>query len=162
MTEILTVGYEGLTPRQFFGLIASSKIGMLIDVRELPLSRKKGFSKTALAESCKRRKIFYRHMPEMGCPRHIRHEYRQDGDWATYTSQFKIHLSSQSKALAELAKLAADGKVCLLCFERDFNFCHRTYVAQGIRHYTRRGLRIEHLTGPSQGRVAVMGQRLAA
>lgn len=162
MIEIFTVGYEGLTPRQFFDLIASSKIAMLIDVRELPLSRKKGFSKTALIGLCKRRGISYRHMSELGCPRHIRHEYRQDGDWATYTTQFKTHLSGQGKALTELAKLAADGRVCLLCFERDFNFCHRTYVAQGVRHYVPRGLRIAHLTGPSRGRVAVMGRRLAA
>ena len=162
MTEIFTIGYEGLTPRQFFGLIASAKISMLIDVRELPLSRKRGFSKTPLARICKRRRIFYRHMPELGCPRHIRHEYRQDGDWATYTKRFKTHLSGQGNALAELAKVAADEKVCLLCFERDFNFCHRTYVAQGVRHYIPRGLRIDHLTGPSQDRVEVVGRRLAA
>ncbi len=162
MTEIFTVGYEGLTPRQFFGLIGSSKIRKLIDVRELPLSRKKGFSKTALAGACKRRGISYRHMPELGCPRHIRHEYREEGNWTTYTIHFKTHLSSQGNALAELAKLASDEKACLLCFERDFNFCHRTYVAQAMRHYAPRGLRVAHLTGPSEGRVVVRGRRLAA
>jgi len=49
--NLFTVGYEGLTLEAFIQRLQSSSIQTLVDVRELPLSRKRGFSKRALAES---------------------------------------------------------------------------------------------------------------
>ncbi len=46
--SIFTIGYEGLDLAAFTGLLARHGIETVVDVRELPLSRKKGFSKQAL------------------------------------------------------------------------------------------------------------------
>ena len=47
---LYTIGYEGRKIDEFVVNLKSSHVKMLIDVRELPLSRKKGFSKNKLKE----------------------------------------------------------------------------------------------------------------
>ena len=49
MTELMTIGYEGLTTRDFIDLLRRCRVSMIVDIRELPISRKPGFAKAALA-----------------------------------------------------------------------------------------------------------------
>ena len=49
--EIYTIGYEGLNQKEFLAWLQHYKINVIADVRQLPLSRKKGFSKNSLNES---------------------------------------------------------------------------------------------------------------
>ena len=46
---VFTIGYEGLDIGAFMSLLAEHGIETVVDIRELPLSRKPGFSKKALA-----------------------------------------------------------------------------------------------------------------
>jgi uncharacterized protein (DUF488 family) len=162
MTELFTIGYEGLDPKRFFALLSRCGVEMLVDVRDLPVSRKKGFSKATLSGLCEQNEIEYRHIPALGCPRDIRHGYREDGDWANYTVHFKAYLAQQSEAVAEVAKLAGKRRICLLCFEEDFNFCHRTYVAEATAPLVGGDVKISHLTGPIKGRVVEWRESVAA
>lgn len=151
--ELMTIGYEGLTPPDFFALLRRCKVSTVVDVRELPISRRSGFAKSALAAGLERHSIKYVHMPALGCPRGVRHAYRDDGDWARYTRAFKSYLETQLPALEELSALMADQKCCLLCFEEDYNFCHRSFVAERVASFVDAALRVFHLTGPVEGRV---------
>ena len=63
---------------------------------------------------------------------------------AAYTRGFLAHLEGQTDALAELARIAGRSPSCLVCFEADFNRCHRTYVARATAKLG--GLRVIHLT----------------
>jgi len=155
MTDLMTIGYEGLEPSEFFARLKRCEVSVIVDVRELPISRKRGFAKSALAEGLEKHGIKYLHMPELGCPRDVRHEYREDGDWDRYTRRFKRHLGTQDQALRSLAALLPLERCCLLCFESDFNFCHRTFVAEQATAFVKDSVKIEHLTGPIQGRVVV-------
>jgi len=47
--ELFTVGYEGRTLPQFVRLLRDQGITRVIDVRERPVSRRKGFSAMPLA-----------------------------------------------------------------------------------------------------------------
>jgi uncharacterized protein (DUF488 family) len=152
MIEIMTIGYEGLKPGKFIDLLCRCGVDRIIDVRELATSRRPGFSKTALSNSLERAGIGYTHVPELGCPRRIRHEYRADQDWARYTKRFSSYLSTCDDTLLALSELAKTERCCLLCFEEDFNFCHRRFVAERLADFIE-ALRISHLTGPIQGRV---------
>jgi len=58
----------------------------VVDVRELPLSRKKGFSKSAFCDALSAHGIAYLHA--LGCPKPIRNPYKADGNWQTYTRDF--------------------------------------------------------------------------
>lgn len=44
---LFTPGYEGLTIKAFIARPQAARVKTVVDVRELPLSRKKGFSKSA-------------------------------------------------------------------------------------------------------------------
>lgn len=125
---LMTIGYEGLDISAFLAALKSNKVAALIDVRELPLSRKKGFSKSALSAAVENAGISYLHMPALGCPRDIRHGYYRDGDWSRYEQRFNAYLTRQDAALSELAALAKRSRACLVCFEADYRSCHRSLV----------------------------------
>ena len=82
--ELMTIGYEGLSPSEFFDTLRRCKVSMLVDVRQLPISRRRGFAKSALSAGLAEHGIKYVHAPALGCPRDVRHDYREDGDWARY------------------------------------------------------------------------------
>ena len=142
---LFTIGYEGLSNSDFFSILQSQQIETLVDVRELPLSRKPGFSKKALTASCLQHGLNYTHLPALGCPRTIRHTYRENNDWAWYTRHYLTHLQQQPDTLSDLAQRVQKERCCLLCFEADPQECHRLYVAahlaQSLSH-----LHTEHLT----------------
>lgn len=139
-----TFGYEGLDIEAFISRLSEAGIQSVVDVRELPLSRKKGFSKTAFRERLSAAGIAYFHVPALGCPKPIRDAYRISGDWKVYTRRFLAYLKSQSSTVEELAKVARSTSACLVCFEADYAFCHRTYVARAARDAG--GPSIKHLT----------------
>lgn len=155
MIELMTIGYEALSLREFFGILEQCRVSMLVDIRELPISRKPGFAKAALGAAAAKRALKYEHVVELGCPRDIRHEYRADNDWARYTKRFKAYLNTQDEALDRLAGWVREARCCLLCYEEDYNFCHRLFVADKVAELMDEDMKINHLTGPMTGRVVV-------
>ncbi|CAN5448623.1 hypothetical protein BH10CHL1_BH10CHL1_35180 [soil metagenome] len=143
--KLMTVGYEGLHVQEFIQILKNSKVNLLIDVRELPLSRKKGFSKTALSELLLRNNIEYKHLRDLGCPRQIRHDYRTDGNWDKYTKRFTDYLNTQDNAIEHLNILTSKLTCCLLCFEANAQLCHRSLVAEQLRQQRNKSIEIVHL-----------------
>jgi len=130
MQTVFTLGYEGADSDQFIRVLKARGVTTLIDVRAKPISRKKGFSKSALAGACTSSGINYEHWIDLGCPEEIRTAYKASSDWAAYTRSFKRHLPSISSKVKELAEKAADETLCLVCFEADPTTCHRYYIAE--------------------------------
>lgn len=145
--ELHTIGYEGLDTPDFLSLLSQYDIETLVDIRELPLSRKSGFSKKALAASVKRRGIGYIHLPHLGCPRPIRNRYRDDRNWTRYQRDFLKYLATQDEAIAGLAAMAGNSRCALLCFEADHNFCHRSMVADAVKKLG--GMDVFHIRAPA-------------
>jgi uncharacterized protein (DUF488 family) len=145
-SHLYTFGYEGLDIDAFIVRIKQAGARWVVDVRELPLSRKKGFSKSSFGEHLGGAGIRYFHQRALGCPRQIRDRYRLDSDWAAYTRGFLAYLGTQRPAVKDLAALARRETVCLVCFEADYTMCHRTFVARAahsdgapmVRHLTAR------------------------
>lgn len=140
---IFTIGYEGLDIERFLDVLARHSVETVVDVRELPLSRKAGFSKKSLANVLKMSGRDYVHMVELGCPKSVRDRYREDGDWKRYTQGFMKHLGTQKEAVADLSALATTSNCVLLCYEADSNFCHRSMVANAVRE--RSGMTVTHI-----------------
>lgn len=140
--NIYTIGYEGLTDEKFFDLLKLNVINLLIDIRELPLSRKRGFSKTSLAATSANNGISYIHVSRLGCPREIRHQYRIDKNWLNYSIKFFNYLNTQREALESVSKLAMQNNICLMCYEKDFLTCHRSYVSYVLEHNFCKGANI--------------------
>lgn len=140
---ICTIGYEGIDIAGFLWLLREHHIETVVDVRELPLSRKPGFSKKVLAATLNLCGLEYIHLPALGCPKPIRSRYRSDGNWTRYKTGFLKYLDTQHEAIAELTSLAAASNCALLCFEADFNFCHRSMVADAVKQTGR--IRVSHI-----------------
>ena len=155
---LFTFGYEGLSIEQFIARLKRAGVQTVVDVRELPLSRKPGFSKSAFSRALRKAGIPYAHFPALGCPKPIRDRYRADGNWPAYVKAFSAYLAKQDEAVTELAGISAKARACLVCFEADFDRCHRSIVARAVAHSG--GPRVVHLT--LKGEIADAHGRLAA
>ena len=127
---LYTFGYEGLNIETYIDRLEQEGVRTVVDVRELPLSRKKGFSKNSLRDALAQKGIDYVHAPPLGCPKDVRDKYRLDGDWHRYTRGYLAHLRAQDASVRELARISSATTACLICFEADYTTCHRTYVAR--------------------------------
>jgi uncharacterized protein (DUF488 family) len=156
---VFTIGYEGLDIGAFMSLLSEHDIETVIDIRELPLSRKPGFSKKALASVLNLYGLEYVHMVDLGCPKPVRNRYREDGNWKRYTGGFLKHLKTQGEAIAELSKLVRSSNCALLCYEADYNFCHRSMVANAVRDYC--GAGIQHINSADARTASPASLRLA-
>jgi uncharacterized protein (DUF488 family) len=145
---LFTFGYEGLSIDAFIARLRKAGVTVVVDVRELPLSRKKGFSKTPFSAALAEAGINYRHLPVFGCPKPIRNQYKADGNWKRYEKAFNAYIATQSGAVAGLAKYSRTTNACLVCFEADFNFCHRSLVARAA--VAAGGAAVRHLTATAE------------
>ena len=146
--QIVTFGYEGLSLDAFIARLKAAGVQTVFDVRANPLSRKPGFSKRGLAAALNEAGLAYVHLPAMGCPKPVRDRYKQDGNWSAYTHSFLAYLQDQADSIAALAQSAKASLSCLICFEADFERCHRTFVARAAA--AQAGLRVTHLTGRTE------------
>jgi uncharacterized protein (DUF488 family) len=135
MTDLFTIGYEGAQLADFLGRLKAARVDVVIDVRELPLSRRRGFSKNGLAALLEQHGIQYVHRRELGAPREIRHGLRETGDYAEYFRRFNAYLKTQRSALERLVDECV-GAVVLMCFERNPKECHRSAVARELAKLT--------------------------
>jgi uncharacterized protein (DUF488 family) len=144
-SELYTIGYEGREIEEFVSCLKSHKIGRLIDVREIPISRKKGFSKSALKKRFESEHIEYVHLRSLGSPSTIRHKLKSDHDYDYFFNAYLRYLSQNHNAVVEAYRYIQDGMNCLMCFERNPEKCHRTAAAQKISEYAGNGLKIFHI-----------------
>lgn len=141
---LFTIGYEGLDLGQFLKLLTHHQIRVLVDVRELPLSRKKGFSKTALSGALAAHGIEYRHLKALGSPKVMRKQLKSDWDYDAFFSAYDEYLHGQVQAVETLQGIIeADRRVCLLCFEKSHEHCHRSRIAKRVAQKFRRQLTVE-------------------
>ena len=147
--NLYTLGYEGMMVDEYFRILLENGIKVLADVRDLPISRKKGFSRAALAEKCSQHRIQYVHFRELGCPKEIRHTYRKDHNWDVLRLKYVPYLQTKTQALEELIAMASVNTVCLLCFEADAAGCHRSLICDEIS--ARYPFQVTHLVSASSG-----------
>ncbi len=134
---ISTIGYEGATLQDFVATLQRASIGLLIDVRDIPLSRKRGFSKNQLATLLMAHDIDYVHLKGLGDPKDGRMAARA-GDYKLFEKIFAKHLKTAValKDMATAAELVQERRACLMCFEYDPTRCHRSIVADYLAQIT--------------------------
>ncbi len=144
MAVLATIGYEGSSLDDFIATLHMANIRTLIDVRELPISRRPGFAKSALSTALAEAGVSYIHLKGLGDPKKGRDAARAH-DLQTFLRIFRQHLKTAQAQddLAEAASLSASGDACLMCYERDPKTCHRTLVAERIADII--SIRIQHL-----------------
>jgi uncharacterized protein (DUF488 family) len=142
MIKIFTIGYEASTPDDFIATLKLMKVDLLLDVRELPMSRRKGFAKTALTNLLNKNGINYQHEKLLGSPRAIRHQLREDKDLEKFFVDFNEYIGTK-KDILERVSSSLVGNVVLMCYERDYKTCHRKVVAKKLGELL--GIRPRHI-----------------
>jgi uncharacterized protein (DUF488 family) len=130
---IWTIGYEQATVAGVVDALSAAGVEVLADIRYLPLSRRPGFSKSALAAAMVEAGIGYRHFRQLGTPAEGRAAARR-GDHATLARVYagQLELPEALSAVAELRGLAGERRVALLCYERDAATCHRSLLVDAL------------------------------
>ena len=127
--KVFTIGYEGATMDSFLAALEGAGVRQVIDVRQLPLSRRPGFSKAPLAAALKERGIGYVHLKALGTPKPRRDAAKKGHRMAlqaVYAGQ--VELPEGQAQAAQMRGLIAEMPSALLCFERDPGMCHRTLL----------------------------------
>jgi uncharacterized protein (DUF488 family) len=130
-TGLVGVGYEGWKLTEFVDQLIAEGVDHLVDVRLTPISRKPGFSKTALREALAGAGIGYEHRPELGNPRPNRAGFAGDAgalDRARAVYAASLSEPAAAQAVHDLAVMAQSARVAVLCFEADQDRCHRDVV----------------------------------
>lgn len=138
---IYTIGYEGRSIDLFVSSLVKNAIGILIDVRNNPFSRKYGFSKTGLSNICQKMGIDYIHIPELGISSEVRNKTGPD-DWVGMLDGYERSLENKECHINRITDLGKDSKVALMCFEKDRSLCHRSRLAS---YLSKRGFVCEDL-----------------
>lgn len=131
---VLTAGYTGVSVDRLIEALMENGVQRVVDVRELPLSRRAGFSKKGLAARLAVDSIGYTHLRPLGSPRDARKRFHSDRDWPAFATAVNDHLTTTAavEALDRLAALVTSERCCLLCTCPDSDRCHRSLVADAL------------------------------
>ena len=131
---LFTIGYEGITIEAYINKLIQNDICLICDVRNNPISRKFGFSKTMLSSILQETNIEYVHMPELGIVSEKRKELKGQADYETLFDEYKKTLPKKKVYIKKVFDLLCDKKrIALTCFEKDQNLCHRHILSQFIK-----------------------------
>lgn len=142
---VYTIGYEGQTIDEWTKRLLQADVTLLVDIREKPISRKKGFSKSALKEHLEKHNIGYTHYRSLGSPSEIRKQLINSGDYITFFENYERHLAEHEDILKEMLDEFVDERPCLMCFEKNHRQCHRHSVAKRLEEIFPEKVRIVHL-----------------
>ncbi len=137
-SKLFTIGYEKAKPEALMTELKRAKVKLLVDTRAVAASRKPGFSKRQLAATLDENGISYLHLQKLGTPDEGRQAARAgklDTLWRIYAKHLKT--PEAIEAMDELIAIVKSGQaVCLLCYERDKDCCHRSRIAEVVHERT--------------------------
>lgn len=135
MPTLCTLGYQQRSIDDFIALLREAAIDVVVDVRDTAWSHKPGFSKAAFSASLAGAGIEYVHAGFAGAPKWLRsiadthREILELYGW--YLGEFGEIVTTFDELVA--GQHAAGKRVCLTCFERHPDDCHRSILADRWR-----------------------------
>jgi uncharacterized protein (DUF488 family) len=145
MTKLFTAGYQGHSIETFLDLLTAHGVAHVVDVRQLPFSRKPDFSKKRLAAHLAGAAIGYTHIVALGTPKVLRDEVRHSHDYPAFFAAMDALIAGQPEALRQALGLAQAQPSALLCFEANPLECHRLSVARALEQLAGPTLEVIHL-----------------
>jgi uncharacterized protein (DUF488 family) len=129
-----SVGYEMHKDHIAFAChIRAAGVERLIDVRELPISRRRGYAKSALGQAMADVGVEYIHIKALGNPKRFRNLYKT-GNVKEGRRRYEEHLLGEEReALERLVPMLQEKRCALMCVEHDPGTCHRTVILDVLR-----------------------------
>jgi uncharacterized protein (DUF488 family) len=130
-----SIGYELHKDHLAFARhVRAAGVERLIDVRDLPISRRRGYAKTALSQAMADAGVEYMHIKALGNPKPFRDLYKS-GNVEEGRRRYEDHLlGEQRPALDSLIPLLREKRCALMCVEHDPATCHRTVIVEALRN----------------------------
>lgn len=141
---LYTIGYEKTLLKDVVSILAAARVATLIDIRDRPISRRPGFSKRQLATAIEEAGMRYVHLQALGTPPEGRLAGRRR-EWDRFWGivEEKLARPEAELALQKAGEIAEAAPSCLLCYEADWQICHRRRVAEIL--VQRRSFLVSHL-----------------
>lgn len=149
---IFTIGHSTRTFDEFVELLQAFRIGLLVDVRTVPRSRRvPHFSKEHLEKSLPAYGIRYAHRGDLGG---LRKPSRDSVNTAWRNLSFRGYADYMlqpgfDQALTELIAIAEDVRTAVMCAEAVPWRCHRSLIADALQA---RGIEVRHIVGKEEAR----------
>ncbi len=126
-TELFTIGFQDRDLDEVLATLSHHRVTRVIDVRDLPQSSHKGFSKHPLGGALRSSGIDYLHMREAGNPfRHLAI------GCAMVLKHYGDHLGRRLEIIDHAAQAVRGERAAMLCFERESARCHRSVLAARV------------------------------
>ncbi|MBI2326923.1 DUF488 domain-containing protein [Candidatus Curtissbacteria bacterium] len=133
MPILFLTGYEKETIEEFLSKIIKAKIDLIVDVREIPLSRKNGFSKQHLQKLLESNGVSYLHYPKLGSPSVIRKELYKNGDYVKFFSEYRKYANENAHEIQSVLDSIEKWKhPAIMCYEKFCELCHRSIIASEL------------------------------
>lgn len=145
---VYTIGFTKKTAEQFFELLKSAGVELLVDVRLNNRSQLSGFAKDGdiqyfLRQICGAE---YVHCDEFAPSEELLSKYRKkEITWEEYKKTFDGMMEKRGACKKFPSKFAQYDKVCLLCSEPTPEHCHRRLVAEKIADAAHGTVTVRHL-----------------
>ena len=141
---LYTIGYEKALLKDVIATLNVAGVATLLDVRDRPISRRPGFSKRQLAAAVEDAGMQYVHLAALGTPPEGRLANRRR-EWERFWGivEEKLGRPEAELDLYQAAEIAEGVPSCLLCYEADWQVCHRRRIAELLAE--RQGFDIRHL-----------------
>jgi|SRR5450759_3302493 uncharacterized protein (DUF488 family) len=133
--EVYSIGFTKKTAEQFFGLLKSSGIRRLLDVRLNNVSQLAGFTKRDdlaffMRAICDAE---YRHEPLLAPTQEMLKAFKKrKGAWTDYENSF-LQLMAEREIEKNLDRSMFGTPTALLCSEPTAEHCHRRLVLEYLR-----------------------------
>lgn len=128
-------GYEGRSVDDLVDDARRQGATVVVDVRLNAISRRRGFSKRALADGLAAAGIRYVHLRALGNPRENRPGFALTGTAAGRAARdrYRSEVLASEAGRTALAALNEEDAALVLCFEADERCCHRSQVLDAVR-----------------------------
>ncbi|PTR17279.1 uncharacterized protein DUF488 [Nitrosospira sp. Nsp2] len=144
---IYTIGHSTRPLGLFIDMLAGNEIGLVLDVRTIPHSRRNPqYSQETLPLALRASNIGYRHLPGLGGLRHARKDSINRG-WRNASFRgYADYMQTPdfTDNIRTVVEIAASGPCALMCAEAVPWRCHRSLIADAL---VLRGLCVEHIMG---------------
>ena len=133
--KLWTIGYEKRTVAELIAILKGAEIGVLVDVRANPFSRKEGFSARKLNSTLRLNGIVYRHQAGLGAKKEHRDALDQDKNYKKFFKAYRNNLLMRPNSSLAILRSIIDGdqNVAVMCYEANPEECHRSALCDVMR-----------------------------
>lgn len=144
---IFTIGYQLRSQEDFVSALESAGVGAVIDVRQVAWSNRREYAKGRLRSALETVGISYIHAPFAGNPKELRQAASSHDECLR---QYEDYIRGRPEIVEQFHYLIDQlletlGSVCLVCYERHPDDCHRSILLESWQQFTGEESEILHL-----------------